>query len=166
MHWGAASRHAGQKKQPRLQFLDTGLLNYAVGLQEFFFQHQDLQAFYRGLLAEHIVGQELLAGDVRTGGKPVFWKREKKQSSAEVDYLLSRQGHLIPVEVKAGKAGRLRSLHQFMERADHEWAIRLYAGPLERIKVSTPQGKEFSLLNLPYFLAGQLDAYVDWLMED
>ena len=155
-----------KKKLPRLQFLDTGLLNYAVGLQEYFFKHEDLQAFYRGLLAEHIVGQELLASDMRTGAKPVFWVREKKQSNAEVDFLLPRQRRLIPVEVKAGKTGTLRSLHQFMDRADHEYAVRLYAGAMEKTRVRTTQGREYTLLSLPYFLAGKLDAYVDWLVAE
>lgn len=155
-----------KKKLPRLQFLDTGLLNYAVGLQGEFFRYEDLQAFYRGVLAEHIVGQELLASDMGASGKPVFWVREKRQSSAEVDFLLPHSGRLIPVEVKAGKTGTLRSLHQFMEQVDHEYAVRLYAGPLEKTRVSTPQGKEFTLLNLPYFLAGKLDAYVDGFIAE
>ncbi len=155
-----------KKKQPRLQFLDTGLLNYAVGLQGEFFKYEDLQAFYRGILAEHIVGQELLASDMGVRNKPIFWVREKKESNAEVDFLLHHRGRLIPVEVKAGKTGTLRSLHQFMEQVDHEYAVRMYAGPLEKTRVSTPRGKKFTLLNLPYFLAGKLGAYVDWFMAD
>jgi len=43
------------KKSPRLQFLDTGLINYFVGLQEYFYKTQDLHSFYQGILAEHIV---------------------------------------------------------------------------------------------------------------
>jgi len=49
------------KKSPRLQFLDTGLLNFFVGLQNHYFGQEDLHGFYRGLIAEHIVGQELLS---------------------------------------------------------------------------------------------------------
>jgi hypothetical protein len=80
--------------------------------------------------------------------------REKKQSNAEVDYLLPCGDALIPVEVKAGKTGALRSLHQFMEQTQHPYAVRLYTGPLEKRQVITPAGREFTLLSLPYFLAG------------
>ena len=86
-------------------------MNYVVGLQGFFFQMEDLHSFYQGLLAEHIVGQELLAADMKTSRKSSFWVREKKQSSAEVDFIVQSGQHIIPVEVKSGKSGTLRSLH-------------------------------------------------------
>jgi len=152
------------KKSPRLQFLDTGLINYVAGLQSFFFKTTDLHAFYQGLLAEHIVGQELLASDVKTSSPPAFWVREKKQSSAEVDFIVQSGPYLVPVEVKAGKTGTLRSLHQFVERSNHPFAVRLWAGPLEKIEASTPAGKPYTLLNLPYFLAGKVRDYAAWLM--
>jgi hypothetical protein len=46
-----------------------------------------------------------------------FWVRDKKESSAEADYILLWQGKLIPVEVKSGSIGKLKSLHQFIDRA-------------------------------------------------
>jgi hypothetical protein len=114
-------------------------------------------------MAEHIVGQELIAAGIRDQAQLGFWVREKKQSSAEVDYLFQYQNLLIPVEVKSGKTGTLRSLHQFMDRADHTFAVRLYAGILQIEKTHTAKGKSFTLLNLPYFLAGRLMEYVKWL---
>ncbi|MCD6353578.1 MAG: ATP-binding protein [Proteobacteria bacterium] len=154
------------KKSPRLQFLDTGLINYFAGLQDYFFKMENLHLFYKGLLAEHIVGQELLALDMKTSRKLSFWVREKKQSNAEVDFIVPFKQHIIPVEVKSGKTGALRSLHQFMIRADHPFAVRLYAGSVEKTQTSTPDGKSYTLLNLPYFLAGKLYDYIDWLIED
>ncbi|MEA1946144.1 MAG: AAA family ATPase [Thermodesulfobacteriota bacterium] len=154
------------KKSPRLQFLDTGLINYFAGLQDYYFKMENLHSFYKGLLAEHIVGQELLALDMKTSRKPSFWIREKKQSNAEVDFIIPFKQHIIPVEVKSGKTGALRSLHQFMIRADHPFAVRLYAGSAEKTQTSTPDGKSYTLLNLPYFLAGKLYDYIDWLIKD
>ncbi len=154
---------ANRKKSPRLQFLDTGLVNYRAGLQGDFFQYKDLHAFHQGKMAEHIVGQELFAAGIRDQAQLGFWVREKKQSSAEVDYLFPYQNLLIPVEVKSGKTGTLRSLHQFMDRADHAFAVRLYSGVLQIEKTHTAKGKSFTLLNLPYFLVGQLMEYVKWL---
>ncbi len=152
-----------KRKAPKLLFLDTGLINYFVGLQRHFFAYEDLHAFYQGILAEHIVGQELVSTHAESNQKPVFWVREKKQSSAEVDYLVPCGDVLIPVEVKSGKTGTLRSLHQFMEQTKHPYAVRLYAGPLEKRQVSTPGGRGFTLLSMPYFLAGQLERYIEWL---
>jgi len=154
-----------KKKSPRLQFLDTGLLNYFVGLQGYFFKYDDLHSFYQGKLAEHIVGQELLAIDMNSNKKIPFWVREQKQANAEVDFAVPYKHYIIPLEVKAGKTGSLRSLHQFLDRAGHGCAVRLYAGPLQLTETSTPSGKPYKLLNLPYFLTGRINAYLQWLVD-
>ena len=127
---------------------------------------ENLHSFYQGLLAEHIVGQELLAVEMKTQKKPSFWIREKKQSNAEIDYIVSYRHYVIPVEVKSGKTGTLRSLYQFMKRADHAFALRLYAAPIHRTKASLPDGKTYDLLSLPYFLAGKLHDYLTWLINE
>ena len=72
-------------------------------------------------------------------------------------------GHLIPIEVKSGKEGTLRSLHQFMEEAPHTLAIRFYSGELSITEAKTPSGKEYKLLNLPYYLGTQLEKYLEWV---
>lgn len=154
-----------KKKSPRLQFLDTGILNYVNGLQRYFFKLDDLHSFYKGLLAEHIVGQELLASDISISRKPTFWVREKKQSSAEVDFVFQFDRYVLPLEIKAGKSGTLRSLHQFMNRCDHTCAVRMYSGPISIQKTKTPEGKFFYLLNLPYFLTGKIRNYMEWFLE-
>jgi predicted AAA+ superfamily ATPase len=153
------------KKSPRLQFLDTGLLNYAAGLQENFFRYDDLHSFYQGIIAEHIVGQELMALDMNTPGKISFWVREQKQSNAEVDFVIPFRQLIIPVEVKAGKTGTLRSLHRFMDQVEHGYAVRLYAGPLQVTQSLTPGGKPYNLLNLPYFLTGKIYDYLQWFID-
>ncbi len=152
------------KRSPRLQFLDTGLLNYGVGLQGHFFKFDDLHSFYQGTLAEHIVGQELIALDADVPKKISFWVREQKQSNAEVDFVVPYLHYAVPVEVKAGKTGSLRSLHLYMDRAPHGYAIRLYAGPIRLEDVVTAEGKTFKLLNLPYFLTGKIMEYLKWFI--
>lgn len=151
------------KKSPKLQFIDTGLLNYYAGLQDQVLQHNDLHAFYKGLLAEHIVAQEMICMDPNTRKKQCFWVRQKSQSAAEVDFLFPHGSSIVPVEVKAGRAGTLRSLHQFIDRSPCRRAVRLYAGPLDLQQATTPAGTPFHLLNLPYFLASKLHEYVDWM---
>lgn len=91
-----------------------------------------------------------------------FWIREKKGSTAEVDFVYAFEGKIIPLEVKFGHTGRMRSLHLFMDSAPHQMAVRLYAGNLKKETVKTPTGKIFTLLNLPYYLAGRIAPYLQW----
>ena len=152
------------KKSPRLQSLDTGLLNFVCGLRGCLIGAEDLNAQYGGKVAEHIVGQEILASGFEAASSLRFWTRDKAQSSAEVDFLFPFEGMMIPVEVKSGKNGRLRSIHQFIDNSDCDFAVRLYAGPAALENQKTIAGKPFRLLNLPYFLAGflrrQLEFYI------
>ena len=152
------------RKSPRLQILDTGLLNYFVGLQKEMLLTQELSSVYRGIMMEHLSGQELLAHRYEAMSSLSFWSRDKNSSSAEVDFVELFDGMVIPIENKSGKIGTLRSLHQFMEIAPHRFAVRLYAGRLEITEARTPRGRSFRLLNLPYYLGTQLRNYLDWLV--
>jgi len=153
------------KKAPKLFFLDCGLINYCVGLQKYYFTIDDLTAFYQGRMAENIVAQELRSLNIKDNDKLYFWVKEKKQSNAEVDFLLPYNQHIIPIEVKAGKSGTLRSLHQFIEQTNHNYAVRLYAGPLQVDDAVTPGGKKYKLVNLPYYLASQIAQYLDFAIK-
>ena len=153
-------------KSPRLQVLDTGMLNYFVGVQKEIIGSQDLSSVYQGTMIEHMVGQELLAAQYSALHGLQFWVREKNSSSSEVDYLQVFNSQLIPIEVKSGATGTLRSLHQFMDLAPHQLAIRFYAGDLKIATITTPEQKEYYLLNLPYFLVSQIDKYLEWFQKE
>ncbi|MCK4236190.1 MAG: DUF4143 domain-containing protein [Candidatus Krumholzibacteria bacterium] len=60
---------------------------------------------------EQFVGQEIL---ISQQSDIYYWSSEARNSSAEVDYLIVADGKIIPVEVKSGPAGRLRSLHTLL----------------------------------------------------
>jgi len=155
---------ADLRKSPRLQILDSGLLNYFVGIQQDILGTSDLNSIYQGTLIEHLVGQELLAFQFNSLSALHFWVREKKESTAEVDYLFLFRGQIIPIEVKSGKEGTLKSLHIFMDLAPHNLAIRLYAGALNITEANTPKGKKYQILNLPYFLVSQIEKYIQWFI--
>lgn len=154
-----------KRKSPRLQMLDTGLMNFYSGLQPQLILLKDLNSIYGGRVIEHMVGQELLASTCEIDYRLQWWTREEKQAMAEVDFILPVKGYIIPVEVKAGATGTLRSLLMIMDLLPHHWAIRLYAGKIKLDEVTSPGGKKVILLNLPYFLAGKLEEYALWLME-
>jgi len=143
------------RKSPRLEVLDTGLMNYANSWQAALIGVKDMNLIFKGKVAEHIVGQEL-RNYISTPLNPLsFWTREK-DSEAEVDFIFPYKGKVIPIEVKAGKAGRLRSLHQFMDRAEHPFAIRLYGGEKSIEDAKTIKGTKYTLINLPHYCAGRL----------
>ncbi|HRZ79505.1 MAG TPA: AAA family ATPase [bacterium] len=154
-----------RKKSPRLHFLDTGLLNFATNAQPHFFKYDDLCSINKGKIAEHIVGQELIGIDSASPSNYMFWVREKKQSNAEVDFLVQHLHRFIPVEVKSGAEGKLRSLHLFMENSDHPYAVRLYSGKMSAEEISTNLNKKYKLLNLPYCFAGKINDYIDWFVK-
>ena len=96
-------------------FLDVGLMQYNCGIQPSdILKAKDLSNVYRGALAEQFVGQELLAAGGSENFKLFYWSRAKKSSSAEVDYLYVKNSRIFPIEVKSGPAGKLKSLHLFI----------------------------------------------------
>lgn len=153
-------------KSPRLHVLDTGMLNYIIGIQKEILGTEDLSAVYQGTMIEHIVGQEFLAKQYSALHGINFWVREKAGATAEIDYLYQYDSKLIPIEVKSGTEGRLRSLHLFMDLAPHQMAVRFYAGDVDITPITTPQQKQYYLLSLPYFLVSQIDGYLEWFESE
>ncbi|MFK7785904.1 MAG: ATP-binding protein [Crocinitomicaceae bacterium] len=153
------------KKSPRLQFLDTGLINNELNIQAEMLAMEDLSSSYRGSIIPHLITQERMSVNTTKAVKPNFWVREKKQSSAEVDLVVPFQNYLIPVEIKSGKEGTLKSLHQFIEAADHPYAVRMYAGEFRIDQHTTRRGKEYFLMNLPYYLGTKLTEYIEYFLE-
>ena len=154
------------RKSPRLQLLDTGLLNYVSGMQTEISLSNDLHSAYKGTVLEHLVGQELMAMKFHALSRLNFWVREKKTSSAEVDYLYSFEGKIIPVEVKSGKEGKLKSLQLFMDESPQNLAVRFNSNMFSISDSITTQGKKFHLINIPYYLVSKIDSYLKWFIEN
>lgn len=150
-------------RKPRLHVLDTGFINYTQGLMGELVFNENIGDTYRGIIAEHITGQELLASKFSISNKLNFWVRDKKESSAEVVYIIPFNGKIIPIEVKSGSIGKLRSLHQFIDHSPHNIAVRVYQGEYLVQKAKTIAGKEFTLLNLPFYLVHRIEQELDKL---
>jgi predicted AAA+ superfamily ATPase len=154
------------KKSPRLQFLDTGLINHELNIQAEMLAKEDLNTAYKGAIIPHLVAQELMSLNTRKSVKPIFWVREKNQSSAEVDLVVQFNKMVIPIEIKSGKEGKLKSLHQFIEAAPHPYAVRMYAGKFSIDEHTTKSGKKYFLMNLPYYLSTKLNEYLDYFVSN
>lgn len=155
------------KKSPRLQFLDTGLVNYDLKIQGELLALNDLSNAYKGAIIPHMITQEIISLNTINNHKPHFWVREKAQASSEVDLVYQYQNKIIPIEIKSGATGSLKSLHEFIERTNHQYAIRMYAGAFSIEEHQTPnQKKPYKLMNLPYYLGTKLSEYIKYFIAN
>ncbi len=152
-------------KSPRLNYLDVGLLNFQLGLHKELLTISDLSDASRGKLVQQIVLQELKSINYLPDKKLNFWVREEYGTTSEVDIVYPFNNMLIPIEIKAGATGTLRSLHEFMDRCEHTYTVRFYRGKISIDTLKTTKGKEYKLLNLPYFLAASLPKYLEWFLH-
>lgn len=146
--------------------LDVGLLMRACGLDMSDVTDVDaLMTVKSGAIAEQIVGQELRAAQP-FWQEPVlhYWVREQASSSAEIDYLLACGQEILPIEVKAGETGHLRSLHQFLHDKRRTFGVRLSTSPPQLadidLKLPTSERVVGRLLSLPLYLAGEVGRLV------
>ena len=117
--------HASDKKF-KILFLEIVLMNRVMGIDyNEALNHKNLLAIYRGQLAGQFVGQELATV---TNNQLYYWAREAKNSNAEIDYLVSRIGDFIPIEVKDGPPGKLRSLHLYRQTYNPSYSAVFHSG--------------------------------------
>lgn len=149
----------------KLVFLDVGLMNAICGVGwEAFASQTRTDLVNAGTSAEQFVGQHLqyLLGP-RPNRELTYWLREGRANNAEVDYVVELGGRIVPVEVKAGRAGALRSLHQFVAEKQPSIAVRFDAAPPSAQDVDTEvmskgnsQRVRYRLLSLPLYLVERL----------
>jgi predicted AAA+ superfamily ATPase len=132
----------------KLNFLDIGLMQNSSGLQGRLSVEEDFMQINAGAVAEQFVGQELVAySDKHQQCSLYFWAREKKGSMAEVDYVINIGSDIIPVEVKSGKEGRLKSLRMFIEEKKSKIGIRFSQDKLSYYD---------KILSIPLYMVEQL----------
>lgn len=132
---------SGYAKENRfkLYFFDVGLLGAASGIAPATFLNYDFGS-YQGYVAENFVAQELRAA----GDKTLFcWQGR----TAEVEFLLEREGKVVPVEVKSGWVTQSKSLKVYMERYRPPRAYILSAKNISRRNI---------VRHLPLYAAGRL----------
>jgi predicted AAA+ superfamily ATPase len=148
-------------------FLDVGLANHITGLDIKSINSLDTDSLInKGSIAEQFVSQHLINSEDMTRPSDLnYWLRENKKGNAEVDFVEEIGGKIIPVEVKSGKSGSLKSLHQFMAlKKNIKHAVRFdlnkYSGQTIRHSVIT-EGREeaeveFVLESYPVYASGLL----------
>jgi hypothetical protein len=146
----------------KLLFMDVGMAAYLTGMDWIALQALDGKALVNeGKLAEQFVGQHLI--DPLEPPRLTYWLREVKSANAEVDYVTATGNQVVPLEVKAGKSGALKSLQQFALIKRANLCVRFDLNPPAITRIThlarTSDGSEpvsFTLLSLPLYLAQEL----------
>jgi predicted AAA+ superfamily ATPase len=101
----------------KLLFLDIGLVHAISGILSETIKEEDFTSVYKGAIAEQLVGQELIAYENSKKRTVLYyWARDARGSSAELDYLIVQNEKIIPVEVKSGAKGKMKSMFLYMEQ--------------------------------------------------
>lgn len=96
---------------------------------------------FKGVMAENYVLQSLVR---QFGNEQYYWTSGNK---AEVEFVLQREGKLIPIEVKADKNVTAKSLSFYRKTYQPEQSVRLSLLNMQR---------DDDLLNLPLYLIDKL----------
>jgi uncharacterized protein len=140
------------EKKFKLIFVDIGLMNRASKINLSDLLLQNLLLTNQGSIAEQFVGQELLAyQSPEEEAEIFFWERDKKGSQAEVDYVINLNGNIVPIEVKSGKTGRLKSIKQFMSEKNIPLGVRISQDKLQL---------QDNILTIPFYMIGELKRLV------
>ncbi len=155
------------EKFSKVIMLDCGLCAASLGLS----LHQlrsvsEISMINSGGMAEQLAGQLLRTlPPAYIPPTLYYWQRGKQGAEAEVDYILQHENQVIPIEVKAGTTGTLKSLHQFMKEKKKITAVRVNSdvprlGPVH-MKDSLGDVIEYNLLSIPFYLLGQLHRLIN-----
>jgi predicted AAA+ superfamily ATPase len=147
-------------------FMDCGLMNSMCGIQ--WISPDDLKTkdfVNKGRVAEQFVAQHIaFSGKSNKSPSLTYWLREGRSSNAEIDFILQLGQSIVPVEVKAGKSGSLKSLLQVVHQKQMPAAIRfdLNAPTFQKVKHSIRQASDtvevsFDLLSLPLYMAEEVE---------
>ena len=127
----------------KLYFVDVGLLGAHAGLDaSSILDGNKLFVEFKGAITEQYVLQQIVSD---TKNIPYYYSGEK--ATYELDFLIQKNGELVPIEVKAGENLRSKSLAFFREKYGNKTAVRF---SLAKICVQD------WLLNLPLYAVARL----------
>lgn len=153
---------------------DIGLISAQSGLTMINqrINHKKVRDFIfsnRGGMAEQFIGQQLRAiQSPYLPGQLFYWQRTGGRAG-EIDYIIQHENRIIPIEVKAGSSGSMKSLHQFMSDKGLDFALRCDTNPVSvtNLNLKTTQGDQVSyqLLSIPVYLIEMAHKLIDQASE-
>ncbi|VGO16663.1 hypothetical protein PDESU_05254 [Pontiella desulfatans] len=168
-HTAANGLPLGAEGNPRLfkmMMVDIGISTAQLGLSRLEARNLNQTVWAnKGGLAEQFVGQHL-----RCLFKPweeprlFYWQRTGGRQG-ELDFIYQHGPHIIPIEVKAGSAGSMKSLHAFMQNKQLPLAVRLDTNPpsVQDLDVRTTTGEQvrYRLVSLPLTMTETLSSAIE-----
>lgn len=138
-------------------FLDVGLVNRMLSKP---FHINPVNTTKGGGVAEQAVGQMLRTlFPLYKEPELYYWQREERGANAEIDYVLEHNGEVIPIEVKSGSTGSLKSLHYFMYHKHKKLAVRINDDLPSiteiGVRLQRQEPVSYTLLSIPFYLTGQ-----------
>ena len=139
-------------------FMDIGLANHILKLR--LLNVKNLITENEGDLAEQFVGQQFLTMFPKfIDAQLYYWQREKRNAESEIDFVSENENRIIPIEVKAGKTGSLKSLHIYIAEKKLNQAVRFNIDFPSKAEIShtvkigaTTKDVKYQLLSLPLYL--------------
>lgn len=152
-------------------FLDTGLMLRIQSLdmgsdrmmENFILTSSNVDLVNKGALAEMFVGLELIKnGNVRMKEDLYYWENLSRGSDAEVDYVTAYNMTVLPIEVKSGVSGKMKSLRLFMESKSLRQAVRTSLENFGKIQFtpSTPDSEPSFINIIPLYAIYNYRAYL------
>lgn len=142
-------------------FLDVGLVCSMLDLNYYSLsQNKDLTLINSGKIAEQFIAQHLLyIRKYYESPALYYWSREQKSSSAEIDFVCAFNGKVVPMVVKSGASGSLKSLHYFLQGKKLSFGVK-FSSMLPNITNETAKlinGEicDYKLLSLPLYMVEQ-----------
>lgn len=152
-----------KERYDKIILLDVGLCSAILDLTlHEQFPLDTIELINKGGIAEQLVGQ-LLRTTYPLHKNPAlyYWLNTDKGASAEVDYIIQHRGQVVPIEVKAGAVGKLKSLHYFMAHRQLPFAVTINSGMPCMTEVnhkdSLGNNIAYQLRSIPFYLIGQIN---------
>jgi predicted AAA+ superfamily ATPase len=140
--------------------MDVGLMCRSLHLDLADLTKTDMTLINSGAVAEQFIGQHLLYSGAPYDEPTLnYWMREGRNASAAVDYVLAQGQNIVPIEIKAGKAGTMRSLHYFLKGKQRRFGLR-FNSDVPSLMRNAPLtvdsiALQYDLLSLPLYMVGQ-----------
>jgi hypothetical protein len=154
----------------KMIMLDVGLVSALLGLDlQQITTIEEINLINQGGVSEQVAGQ-LLRTLTPYYIEPAlyYWTRDLKGSAAEIDYLIQHRAQIIPIEVKSGSTGSLKSLHLFMHLKKLPIAVRINSdmSSVTEVSIKLHDGSlvEYTLLSIPFYWIGQLPRLLNNLL--
>jgi len=142
--------------------LDIGLIHTQLKLNPFEIRETaELNYINNGVLSEQLIAQQLnFQRQDFQEPELYYWAREKKAASAEVDFVIAdSKRRIIPIEVKSGSTGSMRSLQIMVFEKSLCHAVRFNSEPpsiFHEERRTILGDAKYNLYSLPHYLSGQV----------